>query len=575
MKNKRNNIAAEILSTERAYVGNLRVLVKAYLQPIKEMSSTNGGAVANLFDSQLSTIFNDIEVILGYNSIILSDLEKRFAAWSNSQRLGDIFLKMADFLKAYTQYVNHYKKAQSTFAKLKYATGSEEALLLERLREGSDDPLKRSMRDFLIMPVQRIPRYAMLLKELVENTWEDHLDQVALSEALKKILYIADSVEESQEGTYSLAKVTEISYLLTGKNAEDLQLVQPHRRYVCDMGVMDMTSGGSRPLHIFLFNDILLYAVPTKKEKFNLEAELELHHVTSVKTGENTTDSTAVFVISTKGTRLLVLPSVHDRDTFVAEMEKYSREAAKTQAHLADTKMKAMAQSELRQKMKAGEKTPPISASVSSTAVGRSARCALTDSGANPLPDLSIAPSASTSSLPTYAGGLRRSDMSYSSPALPAQVAASSLHAASSSKRPTLTLKRAASKRENVSGSSSSSSVKSARGSRDKDRDGGSKSHRMSVPISVSTERGKQWHADREAQSDVEPSPRRRSRRLTVDGGHHQHDTGVSDDERLRRFHSVKNLLKTKKSPRNRGRSQKGQASAADVMDQPLGKLKN
>eukprot|EP00013_Stygamoeba_regulata_P007987 CAMPEP_0177682878 /NCGR_PEP_ID=MMETSP0447-20121125/31486_1 /TAXON_ID=0 /ORGANISM="Stygamoeba regulata, Strain BSH-02190019" /LENGTH=239 /DNA_ID=CAMNT_0019192395 /DNA_START=23 /DNA_END=738 /DNA_ORIENTATION=+ len=239
MKNKRNNIAAEILSTERAYVGNLRVLVKAYLQPIKEMSSTNGGAVANLFDSQLSTIFNDIEVILGYNSIILSDLEKRFAAWSNSQRLGDIFLKMADFLKAYTQYVNHYKKAQSTFAKLKYATGSEEALLLERLREGSDDPLKRSMRDFLIMPVQRIPRYAMLLKELVENTWED------------------------KEGTYSLAKVTEISYLLTGKNAEDLQLVQPHRRYVCDMGVMDMTSGGSRPLHIFLFNDILLYAVPT------------------------------------------------------------------------------------------------------------------------------------------------------------------------------------------------------------------------------------------------------------------------------------------------------------------------
>ena len=41
------------------------------------------------------------------------------------------------------------------------------------------------------MPVQRIPRYSMLLQDMVKNTWPHHADYEPLSAALKAILVLA------------------------------------------------------------------------------------------------------------------------------------------------------------------------------------------------------------------------------------------------------------------------------------------------------------------------------------------------------------------------------------------------
>jgi hypothetical protein len=35
-----------------------------------------------------------MEVILGVNSVVLSDLEKKLSKWNSSQLLGDIFLQI-------------------------------------------------------------------------------------------------------------------------------------------------------------------------------------------------------------------------------------------------------------------------------------------------------------------------------------------------------------------------------------------------------------------------------------------------------------------------------------------------
>jgi hypothetical protein len=44
-----------------------------------------------------------------------------------------------------------------------------------------------TLGSFLIMPVQRIPRYALLLRDLLKNTWEDHPDYENIQKALKLI----------------------------------------------------------------------------------------------------------------------------------------------------------------------------------------------------------------------------------------------------------------------------------------------------------------------------------------------------------------------------------------------------
>jgi hypothetical protein len=51
-----------------------------------------------------------------------------------------------------------------------------------------------SLQALLICPVQRIPRYMLLLKELSNKTPEDHPDSQNLIKALQKIQELADSV---------------------------------------------------------------------------------------------------------------------------------------------------------------------------------------------------------------------------------------------------------------------------------------------------------------------------------------------------------------------------------------------
>ena len=51
----------------------------------------------------LKAVFSEIEVICGYNSMLLKQLEDRMKNWSETQLIGDIFIKMIDFLKTYSR----------------------------------------------------------------------------------------------------------------------------------------------------------------------------------------------------------------------------------------------------------------------------------------------------------------------------------------------------------------------------------------------------------------------------------------------------------------------------------------
>jgi len=46
-----------------------------------------------------------------------------------------------------------------------------------------------TLSSFLIMPIQRVPRYKLLLEELLRKTERTHADFGALNEALEKVLW--------------------------------------------------------------------------------------------------------------------------------------------------------------------------------------------------------------------------------------------------------------------------------------------------------------------------------------------------------------------------------------------------
>ncbi|EGC36722.1 hypothetical protein DICPUDRAFT_46997 [Dictyostelium purpureum] len=233
---RRNEIVKEIISTEDKYVHSLATVTTQYLKPSEAFLTTQ----------QVRSIFSQIEIIYRYNSLILEKLQNRNKIWySSGQKIGDIFIEMSEFLKVYTIYVNNYNNSIQTITEC--MENQKFAALLDKNR----NQLNLDLSAFLIMPIQRLPRYILLLQDLLKNTKETHTDYNDLSIALKKMKDVAEYVNEKKREAENLNQVLNIQSSLTGKFNN---LAEPHRRYVKKGTLIS----NDKIYLYFLFNDLLV-----------------------------------------------------------------------------------------------------------------------------------------------------------------------------------------------------------------------------------------------------------------------------------------------------------------------------
>eukprot|EP01098_Paradermamoeba_levis_P003190 TRINITY_DN1484_c0_g9_i1.p1 TRINITY_DN1484_c0_g9~~TRINITY_DN1484_c0_g9_i1.p1 ORF type:complete len:304 (+),score=81.93 TRINITY_DN1484_c0_g9_i1:213-1124(+) len=190
----RDRVAQEILKTEQLYLKNLSTLVKVFLMPLRAAVSEGNEIITTV---EIRKIFSDIEVIININHELLRELEPRIQNWSSTQCLGDVFLNMSKFLKVYTQYVNNYNIALATINECKQNTK-----FWKFLQECEQNPEihRTAITSFLIMPVQRIPRYELLLKELLKHTQPTHPDY---SDLLKSYNHMKDVANYFEAVSYT------------------------------------------------------------------------------------------------------------------------------------------------------------------------------------------------------------------------------------------------------------------------------------------------------------------------------------------------------------------------------------
>lgn len=253
----RDHVAQEILSTERVYVEHLEFLVKEVLQPLRLSIDTSNPPV--LTEVEIRAIFSETESILNYNRLLLVQLEERVAKWSVSQRLGDIFLLISNYLKIYSQYCSNYNEAMRILSECKKQSKFKK--FLEELKKKCHDIEHRGLEDYLIRPVQRIPRYYLLLQDLVKHTSKDHPDYANLFSAAQKVQAVAEYMNIKKREAENIMKVTEIQEMIDG---EYEPLAKPHRRYVKEGQLQEVGKGTTRKISVvlFLFNDLLVVTKP-------------------------------------------------------------------------------------------------------------------------------------------------------------------------------------------------------------------------------------------------------------------------------------------------------------------------
>lgn len=224
-----------------------------------------------------------MELILKLNSVLLNDIESVISKWNNGvtyQNLGKIFVSIVDFLKIYKDYVQNFNRMLEV-----YTEYNNKSSFRKFLQETHSIPELNSLDlpSYLIMPgflnnenflfsltffffkknnnqVQRIPRYNLLLKDLVKHTWKDHPDYEKLASALEKIAGVAEYLNEQKRDAEELKNIVSIQSVIRGSKVP--YLPQVGRKYIRH-GLLEDAKHG--PLVFYLFNNLLIYGVKDKK----------------------------------------------------------------------------------------------------------------------------------------------------------------------------------------------------------------------------------------------------------------------------------------------------------------------
>lgn len=214
---KRRTAAQELLSTETTYVKNLMILTNGFVLPLETSGILNA--------SEISNVFSNVKVILKFHKEFLKSLkEKVVADEEGDQCFGEVILKMTPYLKMYTQYGTNYDTALSTVQHLTKSNTKFANFLQQNMENPTFGGL--TLSGYLIMPIQRIPRYKMLLEVILQNTSETHPDYGNLQKALSEIEGVAFTVNDAIEQESCMNTLIKIQGMV------NLQVVVPARKFV-------------------------------------------------------------------------------------------------------------------------------------------------------------------------------------------------------------------------------------------------------------------------------------------------------------------------------------------------------
>lgn len=163
---------------------------------------------------------------------------------------GALFERMGPQLERYSDYVDNFSSASTLLRELRgeatFQSYFDGVLAHERSR---GQPLE----SFLIMPVQRIPRYKLLLSELLKHTPASHPDHGAIGRAIRVISDAATHINEairSRENEERLRAIGE---------KEKVDLIEPARVVLREGVLRKVCRKGPKDFDFYLFSDMLMY----------------------------------------------------------------------------------------------------------------------------------------------------------------------------------------------------------------------------------------------------------------------------------------------------------------------------
>ncbi|XP_059201373.1 guanine nucleotide exchange factor VAV3-like isoform X1 [Centropristis striata] len=251
---------SEIKQTEEKYTETLESIEKYFLNPLRNFFSA----------AEIDKVFVNIPDLVKVHKSLMVDLQDSILN-KNALNLYQIFISYKERLLIYGIYCSHVEIAIAVLD-LICKEKEDVRLKLEECSKRANNG-KFTLRDLLVVPMQRVLKYHLLLQELVKHT-HDAADKSNLKIALDAMKDLAQFVNEVKRDNETLREIDQYQRSIENLNQPLISYGRP--KGDGEVRMVSSVDKRKQDRHIFLF-DVAVVVCKRRGDNYEMKDILDLN----------------------------------------------------------------------------------------------------------------------------------------------------------------------------------------------------------------------------------------------------------------------------------------------------------
>uniref|UniRef100_A0A3P8PVN6 Vav guanine nucleotide exchange factor 3 n=1 Tax=Astatotilapia calliptera TaxID=8154 RepID=A0A3P8PVN6_ASTCA len=250
----------EIKQTEEKYTETLESIEKHFMIPLNTFLSP----------AEMEKVFVNIPDLVKVHKCLLLEIQDSVHHRS-AQNLYQIFITFKERLLIYGKYCSHVETAIATLDDIS-KNREDVRMKLEECSKRANYG-KFTLRDLLVVPMQRVLKYHLLLQELVKHT-HDGAEKTNLRTALDAMKDLAQYVNEVKRDNETLREIDQYQKSIENLNQRLSNYGRP--KVDGEVRVASVDKRAKQDRHIFLF-DAAVIVCKRRGDNYEMKEVIDLH----------------------------------------------------------------------------------------------------------------------------------------------------------------------------------------------------------------------------------------------------------------------------------------------------------
>ncbi|CAD8163935.1 unnamed protein product [Paramecium octaurelia] len=256
----RKNVYLELIMTEKDYLTDLKSIIHNVMIAAEQFQL--------LPENEIQITFSNLNQIYNFNQMFYRDIQQQFSNYHPNQCFGNVLERFIPYFKIYFKYYYEYKDYQITNLRQAYPAFDDHLNKLEQgnLFRGCD------LNSFLIKPVQRLPKYALLLKDLVKHTWKTHPDYDKLIKTLQTFNSVTGQIDKQMGSILRNQALFDLQKKFFDVLSENI--VESTRNFILTEPIYQLRQGQEELVQLYLCSDLIVLSKKTEVSEQRINERL-------------------------------------------------------------------------------------------------------------------------------------------------------------------------------------------------------------------------------------------------------------------------------------------------------------